>query len=71
MRWPNGETDFLDRLGRDYEDVSDNIREFMRRGVIVRTIINGMIFDGATNDPMQKAVRNGTVGHGCAVTGTG
>lgn len=24
---------WVDRLGRNYEDVSDNIREFMRRGV--------------------------------------
>ena len=50
---------WVDRLGRDYEDVSDNIREFMRRGVVVRTIINGMVFDGATKDPMQRAVRDG------------
>ncbi len=59
---------WVDRLGRDYEDVSDNIREFMRRGVIVRTIINGMIFDGATNDPMQKAVRDALIGFMAALS---
>ena len=34
------------------------IREFIRRGVIVRTVINGLTFDGATKDPMQMAVRD-------------
>jgi hypothetical protein len=38
----------VDRLGRNYEDVGDTIREFMRRGVIIRTVINGLTFDGAT-----------------------
>ena len=32
---------WIDRLGRNYADVTDTIREFIRRGVIVRTIING------------------------------
>jgi uncharacterized protein YjbJ (UPF0337 family) len=49
---------WVDRLGRSYQDVCDNIREFMRRSVIVRTVINGLTFDGATNDPMQQAVRD-------------
>jgi putative DNA-invertase from lambdoid prophage Rac len=31
---------WVDRLGRNYEDVCDTIREFMRRGVIIRTVIN-------------------------------
>lgn len=52
---------WVDRLGRNYQDVTDNIREFMRRGVIVRTIINGMVFDGATKDPMQMAVRDALI----------
>ena len=53
---------WVDRLGRDYRDVSDNIREFMRRGVVVKTVINGMTFDGATKDPMQQAVRDALIG---------
>lgn len=53
---------WVDRLGRDYADVSDAIREFMRRGVIVRTVINSMTFDGATSDPMQQAVRDALIG---------
>ena len=53
---------WIDRLGRDYADVTETIRTLMKRGVVVRTIINGMTFDGATKDPMQKAVRDALVG---------
>ena len=35
---------WVDRLGRNYRDVTDTIREFMRRGVVIRTVINGMTF---------------------------
>lgn len=53
---------WIDRLGRNYQDVCDNIREFMRRGVVVKTVINGMTFDGATKDPIQQAVRDALIG---------
>lgn len=53
---------WVDRLGRNYSDVCDAIREFMRRGVIIRTVINNMTFDGATSDPMQMAVRDALIG---------
>lgn len=59
---------WVDRLGRDYEDVSDTIRDFMRRGVVVRTIINGMVFDGSTTDPMQRAVRDALIGFMAALS---
>src|SRR3954454_7812872 len=52
---------WVDRLGRNYADVCDTIREFMRRGVVIRTIINGITFDGATKDPMQQAVRDALI----------
>ena len=52
---------WLDRLGRNYADVTDTIREFIRRGVIVRTIINGLVFDGATRESMQQAVRDSLI----------
>jgi putative DNA-invertase from lambdoid prophage Rac len=52
---------WVDRLGRNYRDVTDTIREFIRRGVIVRTVINGLTFDGATKDPMQQAVRDALI----------
>ncbi|PIO98280.1 recombinase family protein [Pleomorphomonas carboxyditropha] len=54
---------WIDRLGRNYQDVTDSIREFIRRGVIVKTLINGGVtFDGATKDPMQMAVRDALIG---------
>jgi putative DNA-invertase from lambdoid prophage Rac len=52
---------WVDRLGRNYTDVVDTIREFMRRGVIIKTVINGMTFDGNTTDPMQQAVRDALI----------
>jgi DNA invertase Pin-like site-specific DNA recombinase len=52
---------WVDRLGRNYRDVTDCIREFMRRGVIIRTVINNMTFDGATSDPMRQAVRDALI----------
>ncbi len=53
---------WVDRLGRNYADVTETIREFMRRGVVVKTVINGMTFDGATKDPIQQAVRDALIG---------
>jgi putative DNA-invertase from lambdoid prophage Rac len=53
---------WLDRLGRNYVDVTDVVREFIRRGVVIKTIINGLTFDGATKDPMQQAVRDALIG---------
>jgi putative DNA-invertase from lambdoid prophage Rac len=52
---------WVDRLGRNYEDVCDVIRQFMKCGVIIRTVINNMTFDGATKDPMQMAVRDALI----------
>src|SRR5262249_54721920 len=52
---------WVDRLGRNYTDVVDTIREFMRRGVIIKTVINSMTFDGSTTDPMQQAVRDALI----------
>src|SRR5215470_7539699 len=52
---------WVDRLGRNYEDVCDTIREFMRRGIVIRTVINNFTFDGSTRDPMQQAVRDALI----------
>jgi putative DNA-invertase from lambdoid prophage Rac len=52
---------WVDRLGRNYADVCDAVREFMRRGVVIKTVINAMTFDGATTDPMQQAVRDALI----------
>lgn len=52
---------WVDRLGRNYQDVTDTIRHFMRQGVVIRTVINNLTFDGATKDPMQQAVRDALI----------
>ena len=52
---------WVDRLGRNYADVTEVIREFMKRGIVIRTVINGLVFDGATKDPMQMAVRDALI----------
>lgn len=52
---------WVDRLGRNYQDVTDTIRHFMRQGVVIRTVINNLTFDGATTDPIQQAVRDALV----------
>jgi putative DNA-invertase from lambdoid prophage Rac len=53
---------WIDRLGRNYQDVTDTIREFIRRQIRIETVINRMTFDGATKDPMQQAVRDALIG---------
>ncbi|MGQ4273540.1 recombinase family protein [Terrihabitans sp. B22-R8] len=52
---------WIDRLGRNYSDVCEAIRHFMDRGVIIRTVINNMTFDGSTKEPMQMAVRDALI----------
>lgn len=58
---------WVDRLGRDYQDVCDNIKTFMRKGVVVKTVINSMVFDGSTKDPMQQAARDAQIGFMAAI----
>lgn len=53
---------WLNRLGRNYEDITEVVRQLIAKGVIVRTVINGLVFDGTTTDPMQKAVRDALIG---------
>jgi putative DNA-invertase from lambdoid prophage Rac len=52
---------WVDRLGRNYQDVTDTVREFIRRGIRVETVINRMVFDGTTTDPMQQAIRDSLI----------
>jgi putative DNA-invertase from lambdoid prophage Rac len=52
---------WVDRLGRNYRDVTDTIRDFMRRGVVIRTVINNMTFDGSSKEPMKQAVRDALI----------
>lgn len=41
--------------------MTDTIGEFMRRGVIIRTVINNMTFDGSATAPVQQAVRDALI----------
>lgn len=52
---------WVDRLGRNYQDVTDIVREFIRRGIRIETVINRMTFDGTTTDPMQQAIRDSLI----------
>ena len=54
VRWVN-------RLGRDYEDVCDTMLALMKRGVAIRTVINNLTFDGATEDPILCAMRDAMI----------
>ena len=49
---------WIDRLGRNYDDIQTNIRLFLDRGVTIKTVINGMVFDAKPTDAMAKAVRD-------------
>lgn len=49
---------WVDRLGRNYDDIQNNIREFINRGVTIKTVINNMVFDAKPTDAMAKAVRD-------------
>ena len=49
---------WVDRLGRDYRDVSDTMRLFLLRGVTIKTVINRMTFDATLTDPLQLAARD-------------
>ena len=49
---------WVDRLGRNYDDIQKNIRLFLDRGVTIRTVINSMTFYAKPTDAMAKAIRD-------------
>ncbi|MEP4039265.1 recombinase family protein [Pseudophaeobacter sp.] len=53
---------WVDRLGRNYQDVTDTMRTLLNKGVTIKTVINGMIFNGTATDPTQKAIRDAQIG---------
>lgn len=53
---------WIDRLGRNYQDVCDTIRELLNRGVTIKTVIHGMTFDASPDNAMQKAIRDALIG---------
>jgi DNA invertase Pin-like site-specific DNA recombinase len=48
---------WVDRLGR----TMTTRPPLMAEGIIVKTVINTMVFDGSTTDPSQKAVRDAMI----------
>lgn len=55
---------WVDRLGRNYDDVKEVIETFNKKGVTVCTVINRMTFeaDFKMTDPTMKAARNAILG---------
>jgi len=53
---------WLDRLGRNYRDVTDTLRELLRRGVTVKTVINGQTFEAQPKSATDEAVRDALIG---------
>lgn len=49
---------WLDRISRRYDELHDTMQRLMREGVKVVCTLNGMEFDGAATDPIQKATRD-------------
>ena len=49
---------WLDRISRHYDTLHATMRDLMKDGVRVECTLNGMVFDGAEQDPTQKAVRD-------------
>ena len=49
---------WVDRLGRNYDDIQKNIRLFLDKGVTIRTVINSMTFYAKPPDAMAKAIRD-------------
>src|SRR3954452_17959507 len=47
-----------DHFGWEYKGKR---KDLMRKGVVIRTVINNMTFDGSTKDPMQRAVRDALI----------
>lgn len=49
---------WLDRISRNYEELHATMRRLMEEGVRVVCTLNGMAFDGAATDAIQKATRD-------------
>jgi putative DNA-invertase from lambdoid prophage Rac len=49
---------WLDRISRRYDELHSTMQRLMREGVKVVCTLNGMEFDGAATDAIQKATRD-------------
>ncbi len=53
-------------LAENYAGISGVLHAFMRRGVVVKTIVEAFAFDGATQDPMARAARDALIAFAAA-----
>ncbi len=49
---------WLDRISRRYDELHSTMQRLMSEGVKVICTLNGMEFDGSTNDAIKKATRD-------------
>ncbi|HSD35928.1 MAG TPA: recombinase family protein [Rhodocyclaceae bacterium] len=49
---------WLDRISRRYDELHSTMQRLMQMGVKVECTLNGMVFDGAATDAIQKATRD-------------
>lgn len=49
---------WLDDLGLIYADICDALHQLMAVGIIVRTIVGGLVFDGSARDPVERSRRD-------------
>lgn len=49
---------WIDRLGRNYQDVNETVDRLLKKGVTIRTVINDLTFDGSATDQTQVLVRD-------------
>jgi len=52
---------WLDRLGRNYLDVTEVVRGFVSKGITIKTVIANLSLE-ATDDPMRMAIRDAMLG---------
>lgn len=53
---------WLDDLGLIYADICDALHQLMTAGIIVRTIVGGVVFDGFARDPVERSRRDAMIG---------
>ncbi|QGM96277.1 DUF1236 domain-containing protein [Methylocystis parvus] len=55
--------DDLGTLGETYQEIVDAVRELMRRKVLLRSMVDNLVFDGAADRPAEQASRDALVGY--------
>lgn len=48
-------------LGRNYDELAEAVRALMNRGVLSRTVVGTLVFNGATANPIRKVVREAMI----------